>query len=359
MTSGERNPGIDIVRGVAILAVLLLHFGLTYRFWHIVPALTPVRWGNFGVTMFFVVSGYLIAGNEIRRHGRLGAIRLRPFYRRRAARILPLLLLALAIIVPLGALGVPSFASDAPHPWRSLAGSTATVLTFTHNLFMQRHGYTNYGLDVYWSLSVEEVFYAGFPLLCLLLRRDRLIAGACAAAVVVAPFVRHAGADDETVFLCGNLACFDAIAIGVLAALARSHAPSLRRFRHALVLGGAGVIAATWPGGLETASRVVWSFPAIALGTAAILLGCHGATPRVAAPLRWMGRHSYELYLFHIIVLAAMRDLVPAPALPAALIPAWLALFLASSAIAARGAAQLGARADRRLRTPARIAAPA
>ena len=220
--ASKRNHGIDVVRGAAILAVLLLHFGLTYRFWHIVPALAPVRWGNFGVTMFFVVSGYLIAGNEIRRHGRLGAIRLGPFYVRRATRILPLLLLALGIIVPLGALGVPSFASDAPQPLHSLLGSTATVLTFTHNLFMQRHGYTNYGLDVYWSLSVEEVFYAGFPLLCLLLRRDRLIAAACAAAVIVAPLVRHAGADDETRFLCGNLACFDAIAIGVLAALARS-----------------------------------------------------------------------------------------------------------------------------------------
>ena len=353
MISGERNPGIDIVRGVAILAVL--HFGLTYRFWRLVPALGPLRWGNFGVTMFFVVSGYLIAGNEIRRHGRLGAIKLRPFYVRRAARILPLLLLALAIIVPLGAAGVPSFASDAPHPWRSLAGSTASILTFTHNLFMQRHGYTNYGLDVYWSLSVEEVFYAGFPLFCLLLRRDRLIAGACLAAVIVAPIVRHAGADDETVFL----ACFDAIAIGVLASLARSHLPSLRRHRHALVLGGAAAVAVTWPGGFETASRLVWSFSAVALGTAAILLGCHGGAPRPTAPLRWLGRHSYELYLFHIIVLAALRDVVPAQAMPPALIPLWLALFLTLSAIAAEAAARLGARAERRLRTPARIAARA
>ncbi len=339
--------------------MLLLHFGLTYRFWHVVPALTPVRWGNFGVTMFFVVSGYLIAGNEIRRVGRLGAIRLRPFYRRRAARILPLLLLALAIIVPLGALGVPAFASDAPHPLLSLAGSTATVLTFTHNLFMQRHGYTNYGLDVYWSLSVEEVFYAGFPLLCLLLRRDRAIAAACLAAAIAAPLVRHASPDDETVFLCGDLACFDAIAIGVLAALARSHLPSLRRFRHALVLAGAMVIAATWPGGFEGASRVMWSFSAVALGTAAILLGCHGPVPRLAAPLGWMGRHSYELYLFHIIVLAAMRDLLPAAAMPAALIPLWLALFLGLSTVAARAAARLGARAERRLRGRAPAAVPA
>ena len=346
-----RNPGIDTVRGVAILAVLLLHFGLTYHFWRIVPALAPLRWGNFGVTMFFVVSGYLIAGNTIRRDGRLGVVALGPFYVRRAARIAPLLLVALAIIAIVGAAGAPSFASDAPHPARALTGGLLTVLTFTHNLFMQRHGYTNYALDVYWSLSVEEVFYAGFPLLCLLLRRDRVIATACLVAVAAAPVVRFLGQDDDTVYLCGDLACFDALAIGVLAALVREHVPGIARHRRALVLGGAATIAVVWPGGFADPSRVAWSFTAIALGTAAILLGCrHAPGARVAAPLRWMGRHSYELYLFHIIVLAALRDLLPAARLPPALLPAWLAVFLALAALAAIPAARWGAGIERHLR---------
>ena len=94
------------------------------------------------------------------------------------------------------------------------------------------------------------------------------------------------------------------------------------------MLAGTAIIVVTWTGGFETASRVMWSFTAIAAGTAAILLGCHGAAPRATAPLRWMGRHSYELYLFHIIVLAAMRDIAPARTLPPALLAAWLALFL-------------------------------
>ncbi len=345
MSAGARNEGIDLVRGVAIAAVLLLHFGLTYRFWHAVPALGVLRWSNFGVTMFFVVSGYLIAGNEIRRNGRLGAIRPGPFFRRRARRILPLLVLALAIVVPLAAGGVPSFASDAPHPLRSLAGSVATVLTSTHNLFMQAHGYTSYCLDVYWSLSVEEVFYAGFPALCLLLRTDRRIALACLVAIGVAPLVRHAGADDETVFLCGDLACFDAIAIGILAALARVHLPALRRHARLLVSAGLAIVAATWAGGFEGPWRAAWSFSALAFGTALVLLGAAPAVPRPLAPLASLGRRSYEVYLFHIIVLAALRDLVPARALPPVLVPFWLAVFIGLSIVAARLATSIEQRA--------------
>ena len=171
-----RDAAIDSLRGVAILLVLLLHFSLAFGItdsalgdWLGRPALrTLVRSGNFGVTLFFVVSGYLITTGLLVRHGELARLELRSFYVRRAGRILPPLLLALGVIVPLGLAGLPHFdnsdggVSRPASFWWPAVGS---VLGFWHNQLMQHEGYFNYCLNVYWSLSVEEVFYLGFPLL--------------------------------------------------------------------------------------------------------------------------------------------------------------------------------------------------
>ena len=82
-----RNAGIDVLRGVAILMVLLLHFSLTYRLWrsgilyNLIGhdwAFSVLGWGNFAVTMFFVVSGFLIATNTAERADGLGKVAFDP-----------------------------------------------------------------------------------------------------------------------------------------------------------------------------------------------------------------------------------------------------------------------------------------
>ena len=99
------------------------------------------------------------------------------------------------------------------------------------------------------------------------------------------------------------------------------------------------------------------SFTCIALSTAAIVLGSLDSRRSVAAinvpdrALRWLGRHSYELYLFHIIVLAAMRNAVPGEALTTAWQIPWLIIYLAiSSSVAAIIAQKLSEPANRALR---------
>ena len=321
-----RVAPIDLLRGVAILLVLLLHYSLSYRLskspladWFGVAAVRAVvNNGNYGVTMFFVVSGYLITSNTLRRFGSLAAIDVRAFYVMRAARILPPLLLAVSVIVTLGLLDVPMFGNTdggkkLPASFYFLA--VGSVLTFTHNLLMQSVGYFNYCLNIYWSLSVEEVFYLAFPLLCVLARRRVLVVAMCLCALIIGPIYRHVHADDELFFMVGYAACFDAIAFGCLAALLASvkRPPPLAARWGGVV--AALALAASYLSGIH--GHEGFGFTAVA-ASSAVLVWCASASngtgwaeARWLAPLRWAGRHSYELYLFHIIVLAAMRELVP------------------------------------------------
>lgn len=344
LTQG-RNDRIDVLRGIAIAMVMLLHFSLTYRLQdgplgqlfgaEVVRGV--VIWGNFGVTMFFVVSGYLITSHTLRRHGSLDRIDLRAFYVFRIARILPCVLLALAIIVALGLSGIPVFAGKGG-PGQLLAGA-GTVLTFTHNLLMAQWGYFNYCLNVYWSLSVEETFYLLFPLACVLLRRRWRVVVLCLALIVAAPLYRAAHADDDILYLYGNLACFDATAIGCLTALATQRRQLSGTAALALRIVCSLALCIVWLRGFG--EDVVASFSLIALATAGIIAGSLGDVPArwlgslPGRAIRWLGRHSYELYLFHIIILAGMRSLVGRDAMTEAGQLPWLALYLALSALAA------------------------
>lgn len=343
-----RSSRVDVLRGVAILSVLLLHFSLTYHLadgpWTtLVPASlihALVDNGNYGVTLFFVVSGFLITSNNLRRFGALSAVRLSSFYSYRFARIVPPLLLALLIIVPLGLAHAPSFDNvqhGVPLPRAFFLLAVLSVLTFWHNVLMEVHGYFNYCLNIYWSLSVEEVFYLTFPLACLILRRRALIVTLCLAAIAFAPMYRAWHRDDELYFMYGYPACFDAIALGCLTAIISAkfsvNAKQGALLRLCAWLG----IGATYLAGID--GHEVFGFSVIALFAAVLLLGAlqHDARPHLLArALGWIGRHSYELYLFHIALLAGLRDALPRSALaPWCKLPLFVLFVLASCLLAA------------------------
>jgi peptidoglycan/LPS O-acetylase OafA/YrhL len=347
--SSTRSARIDFLRGVSIFAVLALHFSLTYNLVKSPLAqILPSKWihaavisGNYGVTIFFVISGFLITSNNLLRYGRLADVQLRQFYAFRFSRIVPPLLLALCIILLLGLLDVPSFTNSKqghtlPPSFFLLA--IFSVLTFWHNVLMQIFGYFNYCLNIYWSLSVEEVFYLSFPAACALLKRDRLIIALCIAAIIVGPVYRSIHRDNEIYFMYAYPACFDAIAFGCLAALLQG---KFRIGRHAGILiravAGAGLAVCYFVGidGHET-----FGFSLIALCVVGLLVNPFEASGERAKfiPSRivcWFGRHSYELYLFHIILLAGIRDWVPKQALPYSWkLPLFLLFLLLSGLIA-------------------------
>ncbi|WP_269501759.1 acyltransferase family protein [Burkholderia sp. IMCC1007] len=355
MSAGPRNARIDLLRGVSILLVLLHHFNIPYSLrdtslahvfgWDTIHAI--VRNGNYGVTMFFVISGYLIASNARRRCGSLGAVDVRAFYVSRVARIVPCLLLLLALVNGLAAAGVPIFENHAP---QRIAVSFWLVnlasLTFWMNVLIGAYGWVNYALGVLWSLSVEEVFYLSFPLLCVALRRETRLLAFWFAIIAIGPVYRFTHAGDEGGFLYAYFACFDGIAIGCCTALLAERARWQWLAATPVQLIVAVAMAAlylAWP----IAESHVAGVTAMALGTAALLIGAHAesgqANRRMLAPLRWSGRLSYELYLFHLIVLGTLRTFWPPSATHGdgklLLLIAYLTLSAAVSAAIARGIA--------------------
>jgi len=372
-----RNARIDSLRGVAIACVLLLHFTLAYGLREsplslVLPAelIGAIAFnGNYGVTMFFAISGFLITTHSLRRWGSLSEIDVRAFYLLRVSRIMPPLVLVLLIIVALGSLGLPYFSNTDNN--RNLPASyfviaAGSVLTFWHNVLMQSVGYFNYCLNIYWSLSVEEVFYLSLPLVCVGLRRNRWLLLAALVAVAIGPLYRQIHIDNEIFYMYANPACFDAIAMGCLAAWAAQRWVLSTWVASATQVVAALGLAAVYLQGIE--GHEVWGFSLIALATATFLFASAIAPTGSArlewwtAPLRWMGQHSYELYLFHIVVLGLMRNLIAKDEMSYALRLPCLATFIVVScliaALVARWVSEPANRAlRRRLLSPAMVAA--
>ena len=229
-TLRHRNARIDVLRGISILLVLLHHFNIPYKLhdtWLSVDIagqslITAIaRNGNYGVTMFFVISGFLITSHSLGRWHSLNHLNIRTFYWSRIARILPCLLLLLLMVNSLGMLGLKPFTNQAPNGIEvSTAMTNLAALTLWMNQLIIQYGWVNYALGVLWSLSVEEVFYLAFPLVCLGLKTSRQFALFLGFFVLAAPVYRwlHFGEDSEA-YLYGYLASFDGIAIGCATAL--------------------------------------------------------------------------------------------------------------------------------------------
>lgn len=310
----NRNLNIDFIRGLSILFVVLLHVNILIPFEntlhenHISHEILKVIFhsGYYGVMIFFVVSGFLITSNTLKRWGRLSDIQPIRFYQMRFARIIPCLLLLLFILSFLHLTGAKGFIIKTT----SLETAIFSALTFHINWLEAKTGYLPGAWDVLWSLSVEEAFYLFFPLICLLTRKEIIFKLVMMIFIILGPIARYIYRDNDIWSDHSYLSCMDGIAIGCIAALIANKIKNKKILSNILFLFGISLFCfvflfrhTVYQLGLSNACLNV-SFLEIGIGLILVSTANMSRQSKMSfsLPIQWYGRHSYEIYLSHMFV---------------------------------------------------------
>jgi peptidoglycan/LPS O-acetylase OafA/YrhL len=345
--SWPRLDGVDLLRGLAILFVLMNHVNMRLYLAKVpytggLPdqLVSSLVWnGQHGVQIFFAISGFLITSTSLRRWGSLSRLSIRDFYALRFARIAPLLLLLLAVLCALHAANLKDFIVS-PNTG-GLGRALLAALTLHVNLLEAQRGYLPASWDVLWSLSVEETFYVFFPLLCRVLGRGKpsLLTAWLLTFVLLGPFARTAFTHGNEVWQeYSYLGGMDAIALGCLTALALSQTrlsgPMSR------LLGGLGAAMLIFILGFSLRAdawglaRTGLDMTLLAIGTCMIIAAVaelEWRSPPAFTPLLKLGERSYEVYLTHMFVVFTLFDLFVSAGKPFLAVPI---LFIGSVLIA-------------------------
>jgi len=284
----KHRPELDGLRGIAILVVLAAHTG--------VPGFSDGG-GGAGVTLFFVLSGYLITSLLLAEKAKYGRVDFKAFDVRRALRLFPALAAVLVVVALLAITGLmPEEARNGVDYRIVLAGVVAYVANW-----VAVAGQPIGMLGHTWSLAVEEQFYILWPALLLLgLRLGRQWVALIVIALIFADTPYRYWLDLNGGFMhvfVGTDTRGDALLLGCVLALLDAH-------WHAVIgwLGLAGVLALalTWNGDPGLGVQILYIPAAAVVGTLAVS-GC----PSILAwqPLAFMGRISYGLYLWHGLVI--------------------------------------------------------
>jgi peptidoglycan/LPS O-acetylase OafA/YrhL len=285
----KRIPSLDGLRALSIGMVLLGHLDGTQHFPRALYHIT--HFANFGVRVFFVISGYLITHLLLKEHGKSGRIHLGEFYRRRAFRILPPACLYMIVVI---------VAYGHAFSWQNIVIGFAYLTSY----FI---GTTPWPLGHLWSLSVEEQFYLLWPLALAIAFASRM--RIALYAVLAAPLLRVA------FYLVGwrDIGYYfptvaDAIAAGCLLAIAW---PWLRRFDRYLLSPAAATAAAFFAGAIALIPELggpglpnrIYYTVGLTVMHLAIAVCIYNAVSNQwrwlnSKAMVWIGTISYSLYLW-------------------------------------------------------------
>ena len=286
-------PGLNTVRFLLALNVLYVHFALYERI-----DTFPLFSGHDAVTMFFVLSGYLVGYRLLHEQRTHGTIDVRAFYRRRAWRILPLY----SVLVIVGGVLLPAFGASA----LSLAALVSVLLLMPQMAYAL--GWPMGMIVPLWSVGVEAMFYVFFP---LAMRRCPL-PHLCIAVIVFltalsgAAFLIH-----SPLLPLLRLMRFECMAVGSLAAwgvVSRSRWLALAYHRGVERGALVGLLCVAIGKPILPAHDLTVSLLAI------VFLVNVSTNPDSVCRLEWAwsqaaGQLSYGLYLWHVPVLWALSRL--------------------------------------------------
>lgn len=289
-----RMPALDGLRALSVMAVIAHHVddlgGRSFERLH----------GRLGVTVFFVLSGYLITRLALEEERRNGFLDLRAFFRRRIFRLLPVYAIVLALYVVL------TMATGGPDNARR-AAFTAELPFYI--LYLQDFplllGHPTAPFAFSWTLGVEEKFYLAWPLLCFVAlgvnnpgrdTRRIMVSGTLALSLFAVPSL--AGAADDAFRVSAG---YGAIMLGCVLALVEvrpwGEVLSVRLSNGVVPVIAAGVLFFARGNVLIVALATCMVLPSLSRQ--------RGAVSRLLSsrPLVWYGQRSYGVYLVHSLVL--------------------------------------------------------
>lgn len=331
--AAARSAGLDIVRAIAILLVLVSHYGTYFTAWYGLGfPFQLAALGAYGVELFFVLSGFLIGRLLIDILDRgAGARAWLIFMVRRWMRTLPLYYLCVLV---LSVAWPPEFWRPGHAAlWRDLPG----MLTLTQNLAWPMH---DGWLGVSWSLTVEEWFYLLFSALLFaaarVLGRRRGFWCICVLFLLVPPALRWFVADSARFAEVTSKAVIyrlDAIAFGVAIAWLQRRRAAVMQAPRLLLAAGIAVVLLLWSGALDQLAQPslrahqTFIFDVQSFGMCLCLPAADALRDRCPAPLargaRVLSHQSYALYLIHL----SLIEIIDAWRKSAG-IAAWVAVFV-------------------------------
>lgn len=301
------RPGLDGLRGLAIVLVLANHTGVPYT----------GRAGTVGVTAFFVLSGFLITRLLVEEYDRIGAVSLPLFYARRGLRLLP------AMLAYLGVTTAVALRYGQPLDQLVYAALYVSNIARSVGVDMRLAPHT-------WSLAMEEQFYILWPLLLVVMMsagrtRGQMVRLAGVGIVASMLFRWWLVADGATLTRLHNdpLLGGGVLLVGCLLGLTIDRFLASRLLAGGAFVGGVATLLATSPG-----PKSPWLYmgvvPIVTVASALLIaVLVHDGQPRWVRtvttwqPLSYLGRISYGLYLWHYTVYFVVKhEVTTYPARP-------------------------------------------